>query len=164
MSCRRERDVAFALSLPKNSSQRRQKWEELRNKGNFHHNHKVLEENAGVLIPSKRPSENEDGHSFLPCPDCFALFQAKSLYRHMKHCKFRKSDGSRRKCQMESKTLLPVFKNVQEDYRKDILATLAVGSVRNVVSHDDLIVQYGQRLYAKAKRATSVSVCQTENS
>ena len=52
-----ELDVACALSLPKGNKERKRKWEELRNKGNFHHNQKVLKDESGDLLPRKRPSK-----------------------------------------------------------------------------------------------------------
>ena len=39
-----EHDVAYALSLPKKSTKRMTKWQELRNKGDFYHNQTVLKE------------------------------------------------------------------------------------------------------------------------
>ncbi|XP_051810681.1 uncharacterized protein LOC127535832 [Acanthochromis polyacanthus] len=46
-------EVAKVLSLPKNSKERRQQLDYIRNKGNFEHNVEVLENKKGKLIPWK---------------------------------------------------------------------------------------------------------------
>ncbi|KAE8292685.1 hypothetical protein D5F01_LYC07774 [Larimichthys crocea] len=52
-----EDDVAHAISFPVGSKERKVLLETLRNKGNWQHNLKVLEEGNGEIVTWKRPSE-----------------------------------------------------------------------------------------------------------
>ncbi|XP_067312125.1 uncharacterized protein [Pseudorasbora parva] len=89
---RNEVEVAKALSHPKGSKERRMQLEYLRNKGNFAYNSTVINTGAGLMIPRKLPKKNLDGESFLHCIYCKGLFLKKTLWRHVKVCKFKPGD------------------------------------------------------------------------
>ncbi len=89
---RNEVEVAKALSHPKGSKERRMQLEYLRNKGNFAFNSTVINTGAGEMIPRKLPKKNLDGQSFMHCIYCKGLFLKKTLWRHVKVCKFKPGD------------------------------------------------------------------------
>nr|XP_055049347.1 uncharacterized protein LOC129434425 [Misgurnus anguillicaudatus] len=87
-----ELEVARALSHQKGSRERRMQLEFLRNKGNFAHNATVINAGEGEMIPRKLPKKNLDGERFMHCIYCQGLFLKKTLWRHLKICKFKRSD------------------------------------------------------------------------
>ncbi|XP_056119701.1 uncharacterized protein LOC130097073 [Rhinichthys klamathensis goyatoka] len=87
-----EVEVAKALSHPKGSKQRRMQLEYLRNKGNFAYNATVINTGSGQMIPRKLPKKTLDGEKFMHCIYCQGLFLKKTLWRHVKVCKFKPSD------------------------------------------------------------------------
>ncbi|XP_052426266.1 uncharacterized protein LOC127968823 isoform X16 [Carassius gibelio] len=89
---RNEVEVAKALSHPKGSKERRMQLEYLRNKGNFAYNSTVINTGAGLMIPRKLPKKNLEGESFMHCIYCKGLFLKKTLWRHVKVCKFKPGD------------------------------------------------------------------------
>lgn len=69
--------------------------ETLRNKGDWQHNHRVLEEGDGEIVTWKQPSKKVDVNKYLPCQHCYAMFMRTELWRHMKSC--RQLKGEREK-------------------------------------------------------------------
>lgn len=72
-------EVAKALSLPKNSKERRLQLDYIRNKGNFEHNVEVLESRKGKLIPWKQPKKKNEGQEFTHCVYCYGLFRKSDV-------------------------------------------------------------------------------------
>lgn len=60
------KDVAFAFSFPEGSKERKVLLEQLRNKGDFKHNAKVLEKGPGELVIWKQPSGEASVQDYLP--------------------------------------------------------------------------------------------------
>jgi len=145
-----ESKVARALALTKRSRERQLIWEELRNRGDYRFNMNVIEKQRGEIIPCKRPADNTaDPNTFLPCADCKGMFQKHVLWRHVKKCKFRSPHKKNRDHQKQGILLLPVPQDVSDAYKTTILGTLAAGQIRQVVSNDLLILQFGQRKFSK---------------
>ncbi|KAL5005605.1 hypothetical protein ScPMuIL_016763 [Solemya velum] len=154
---REELEVASALSFPKNSENRKLKWQELRNRGNFSHNRQVLSDNSGIIIPSKRPSKYSDVTvaDFLPCPSCFAFLRKKDLWRHDQVCK-QKCDPKKasentagRRHQISGATLLPLASDVNTQFKTSILNNLTNDLVSLAIRNDCTILKYGARLFTK---------------
>ncbi|KAI2645736.1 Nucleotide exchange factor SIL1 [Labeo rohita] len=66
--------------------------EYLRDKGNFAHNTAIINTGAGQMIPRKLPKKNLEGERFMHCIYCQGLFLKKTLWRHLKVCKFKPCD------------------------------------------------------------------------
>jgi len=83
-----EPKVIQALALQKKLKERKAKWRELMNKGDFLWNTKAIKEGKGTLIPFKRPSTQDKYKTtdYLPCEHCFALFLKHEVWRHSKTC------------------------------------------------------------------------------
>ncbi|XP_048879711.1 uncharacterized protein LOC125748000 isoform X7 [Brienomyrus brachyistius] len=85
---RNEVEVAHALQFPRKSKERRQNLDYLRNRGNFIHNHQVLKQRRGVLVPRKQSSNTAElPKHYVHCLNCHGLFLKKYLWKHTKNCK-----------------------------------------------------------------------------
>ncbi|KAJ8308542.1 hypothetical protein KUTeg_013416 [Tegillarca granosa] len=84
-----EKKVIEALLLPKGSSERKQAFLYLQNKGDYNHNISVLEKGHGILIPKYRSRDGEERNNmdYLPCEFCFGLYVKSDLAKHQKKCK-----------------------------------------------------------------------------
>ena len=145
----KETEVAFALSLPKNSNERKKKWNELLKKGDFNHNIEVLKTNSGFIIPCKRPSKDVDACKFLPCPHCFGMYRRKDLWKHLTICNNNKEGKTN--SQTEARMLLPVPPNVSKDFYDKIICSMVTDEVSNVVKNDSLLLSFGERIFHKSK-------------
>lgn len=88
-----ESEVVKALSFPKDSKERKNLLDHLRNRGNFAHNAEVVQR-GGELVPCKKPQKDCDFNTFVHCCNCQGLFARRFLWRHMKWCKLSKNDHS----------------------------------------------------------------------
>lgn len=84
------KDVAYAFSFPLGSKLRKVLLKQLRNKGDFKHNSKVLEKGTGQIVTWKQPSNDASFQDYLPCPYCLGMFRKKDLWRHQSSCKTKK--------------------------------------------------------------------------
>ncbi|ESO91855.1 hypothetical protein LOTGIDRAFT_163214 [Lottia gigantea] len=109
-----EIEVAFALSLPKNSKRRKRKWKEITNLGNYKQNTTVIGNGSGSIIPCKRPciGQTVESTDFLPCSSCYGFYKKKDLWRHAAHCSKKQSTNSKTKKRhhTEGAALLPAQK------------------------------------------------------
>ena len=55
-----EVEVAAALAFPKKSKERKLRWDDLRNRGNFCHNTQVIKKGSGGIVPYRRPALDTD--------------------------------------------------------------------------------------------------------
>ncbi|XP_053083172.1 uncharacterized protein LOC117596717 isoform X1 [Pangasianodon hypophthalmus] len=81
-----EGEVAKALSMPKNSKERKVLLQNLRNKGNYQHNSDVVQKGTGMLKVKRRPTRICDSKEFVHCMYCKAMFVRKDLWRHARRC------------------------------------------------------------------------------
>ena len=84
-----ETDVAHAFSFPLGSKQRKTLLDSLRNKGDWQHNIKVLEEGNGEIVTWRQPIEKASVQDYLPCEHCYAMIKRTELRRHGKSCRDR---------------------------------------------------------------------------
>ena len=151
-----ETDVAAALAMPKKSKERKQKWEELRSKGNFAHNSEVIKAGKGELIPYRRPRKNVSSKEYLPCSHCYSLFIKKDLWKHIQNCSVLAAVKSEvvgpvpHSHQKQSLALLPVCEAATKTFKGNILDTMQADSISFVARKDALITNFGLKMYAKA--------------
>ena len=69
-----EVEVAAALAFPKKSWERKLRWDDLRNRGNFGHNTQVIKKGSGRIVPYKRSVNDSDVTNYVPCSGCLAFF------------------------------------------------------------------------------------------
>lgn len=143
-----EYQVARFLAHPAGSSERKLIIKEIRNKGNFAHNMKVLSTGKDNLIVKRRPEQiGQKGTDFLPCQKCLGFYAKHTLYRHAKICQLNKQKWTR--VQSTSSTLLPIHKSANKALREKVLARMVADSVSNEVKRDWLILLFGTHLINK---------------
>ncbi|KAM4598570.1 uncharacterized protein ACJ7VT_022035 [Polymixia lowei] len=82
-------EIAQVLSLKPASNKRKELLEQLRNRGNFIHNSKVLAEGTGSLKVKRRP-KGDKARSYQYCLYCKGSFVRQELWRHLKRCPSKK--------------------------------------------------------------------------
>ncbi|KAI7789871.1 hypothetical protein IRJ41_021112, partial [Triplophysa rosa] len=154
------RDVAYAFSFPLGSKQRKSLLEQLRNKGDFKHNRKVLEKGRGQIVTWKQPSEQASVKDYLPCPYCFGMFKKNDLWRHQSSCRTKKTCAAdekvknrRGRVQSRAACLLPT--SASSDGCQAVINNMRHDDVSFHIRKDSLICKYGESLYAKHGRVKS---------
>lgn len=88
-----ETDVAHAIHFPKGSKIRQTLLDQIRNKGDYEHNCKVLKSGEGEIVTKKQVKNSSISvRDFLPCQYCFAFYRKTDLWRHERSCNARKED------------------------------------------------------------------------
>ncbi len=141
-------EVSKVLLLELKSTERRKAWEELVNKGDYHHNYEVLERGHGTVIPKYRPrvQSSEDHGHYVPCTFCLGMFCKVELWKHQKTCPAApKSDDAKDSALRKGKLLLPC-KMPRTKLYQDIIVHMRDDQIRNIVQGDDIILEYGDRM------------------
>ena len=125
--------------------------DELRRKGNFQHNFKVLRQGHGELTVKKCPKNETAYTEFLPCEFCMEFYFRKDLHRHVKTCSQRKDHLTQSKgfrVQSRASMLLPIPSMVSQDLKK-IFERMRVDDVSLALKMDTIIIKYGNMLCRK---------------
>ena len=91
----KEKEVKEFLEVKKSSSKEEylRKLQILKFRGNYNHNMKVIQENRGYFVVSRRPSEKSVKHTdFVSCPFCFIFvlsLNEQSVRKYKKNCHYR---------------------------------------------------------------------------
>ena len=138
-----EGDVQRVLALSA-GKEKRAAIAKLIHRGNFKHNSRVIRSGRGLLIPARRPpiSVTVSKRDLLPCDKCNGFFSRRNLYRH----KCNVDRGAR--VQVRGRALLPSEHDAAAGLER-ILCRLNDDDVGNAVREDDLILEYGKRLYSR---------------
>ena len=91
----KETDVALALGFPKGSRRRSVLLEQIRNKGDFHHNLEVLKQGDGELVTWKSPSVGMAPSEFLPCQYCLGFFSKRVMWEASRRLQVQARNRSR---------------------------------------------------------------------
>ncbi|XP_041823315.1 uncharacterized protein LOC121628352 isoform X2 [Melanotaenia boesemani] len=151
-----EKEVALVICLPPKSRKRKEKLEQLRRKGNYFHNMKVLQSGKGEIVTYRQPSESGNVQDYLPCNICYAFFVKTELWRHEKLCRKTFLDthsGSeepkkKRRVQTAAVSLLPLRGQASQRC-SDLICRMVVDKISTEVKNDPLICEYGDRLLEK---------------
>jgi hypothetical protein len=105
-----ETEIARALPFSKNSCEWKKCLAELRLKGDYHHNMKVLETGDGDLIVVRRPGEDKSCsiHDFLPCEFCLGFMKRWDLWKHQLSCEFKPSTSTETEAHVGKQQVTPV--------------------------------------------------------
>lgn len=154
-----EAEVAQATSFPKNSKKRRHALDDLRRKGDFHHNAKVLSSGQGDLIVCKRPTQGEEvsSNSFLPCSGCQGFYRREELWRHAKLCTEKQSEVNKdsvqnnRRYVLDGKMMLIPFTCPKSSpmLNERVLKRMKNDNIAFRAQRDDLILMFGTSLIEK---------------
>eukprot|EP00105_Crassostrea_gigas_P014934 XP_011431779.1 PREDICTED: uncharacterized protein LOC105331337 [Crassostrea gigas] len=147
-----EAEVAKILILPKKSKERRRLWEEIVNKGNFHHNYSVIEKGKGIIIPKYRKDDKSkaDVKDYVPCYYCKGFYKRTELWKHTASCggKSKELKSHTRNHVKLGRLLLPTScNNVQFELK--VLNVMRDDKVKSVVMTDRRIIDLGVRMFQK---------------
>ena len=158
-----ETDVAHAFSFPLGSKQRKTLLDSLRNKGDWQHNIKVLEEGNGEIVTWRQPTEKASVHDYLPCEHCYAMFKRTELWRHGKSCRDRnrEMEKGKRRVQKASSQLLPIMES--GDGIQKVIQSMLQDNVTSHIRSDEMICTYGGALFARKGREQSQHGYITQN-
>ncbi|XP_040928788.1 uncharacterized protein LOC114865608 isoform X2 [Betta splendens] len=82
-----EPDIAKVLALPKNSKERKMLLNDLRNRGDYKHNQKVLKTNCGVLKAKRqRRTQTVNGETHTHCQYCKGFISRRLMSNHFSRC------------------------------------------------------------------------------
>ncbi|TRY65184.1 hypothetical protein DNTS_009422, partial [Danionella cerebrum] len=154
-----EKEVALAICLPPKSKKRKEMFEQLRRKGNYFHNLKVLQSGRGEIVTYRQPSSDVNADDYLPCNICFGFFVKTKLWRHEKLCQKRFSgivteSKAKRRVQTAASSLLP-FSGQPSERCSNLICRMVVDKVSAEVKNDQLISEYGDRLLEKHRNEHS---------
>ncbi|XP_052680322.1 uncharacterized protein LOC128161127 [Crassostrea angulata] len=138
--------VAKALSLPKNSAERKEIWKTIRNEGDWDHNFNVLKNGTGTLIPKYREQKTRAHSEFIPCSGCKGLYSKTSLSDHFKTCVSKQTDKKNQGVK-EGRFLLPIPEHINGGFYKDVLLSMSQDDIYMYIYRDPLILKFGKRLY-----------------
>ncbi|KAG7461364.1 nucleoporin p54 isoform X1 [Solea senegalensis] len=153
------KDVAHAFSFASKSPQRKVLLEQIRRKGDFKHNVRVLAEGKGQIVTVKQPSHKTSAWHYLPCKFCYGMFSRTDLWRHQGSCKLKTSSETDNKrktrgaVQSVSARLLPIM--ASSSGCQAIINKMRQDDVSFHIRGDSLICNYGESLYAKHGRVKS---------
>lgn len=125
--------------------------DDLRRKGNFNSNIKVLKKGEGELVVKRCPPKEEHYSNYLPCQFCLEFFFKKDLFRHMKTCPCKREgidEKSGGRVQSQAAMLLPQHSEISAPLRS-ILERMKVDEISTAVKTDDTIIKYGNSLCHK---------------
>ena len=146
-----QNEVAKILNFPKGSKERRVAWGELVNKGDYNHNRNALSRGTGVIIPKYRPRAkgSENASIYLPCQFCYGMYIKSDLWKHQKTCSTKLNKGEKSNMQpvIGGKLLLPCSSGGRKRLYADVLLHMRDDDVKEIVSKDSIILEYGDRLY-----------------
>ncbi|XP_048847978.1 uncharacterized protein LOC125718284 isoform X3 [Brienomyrus brachyistius] len=150
-----EADVAHALSFRKGSNSRRKLLEQLRSKGDYCHNIRVLKEGCGELVTWKQPSTSASANDYLPCQHCLGFVLKKDLWKHECSCRLKVESMSciKKQVQAASVFLLPLQDDEDDEEYKKILLKMQPDDISNHARSDALICKYGKMLYVHSQDA-----------
>ncbi|XP_057692100.1 uncharacterized protein LOC130915906 isoform X1 [Corythoichthys intestinalis] len=147
-------DIARALSLPKNSKERKMLLDKLRNKGNYEHNQEVINSHSGSLKVRRRAGSSkvsENSKRYVHCTYCKGMFLRKELWRHTKRCPLKKKTEDHQRSKVlsladmaESTSCHTISTGVWK-----VLGKMRQDDIGSVVRNDFIILQLAQSLYNK---------------
>jgi hypothetical protein len=137
--------------LEKGSKIRRQKCIALQNEGDFIHNYSVLEKRSGCIIPKYR-TKGSCADDYLACHLCKGLYQRKLISVHEKNCSLNPKKSAPAKKGQAAKLgreMLPIPLDVSSSFYQRVLSSQRDDEVSQLIRHDSLLLEYGQRLYGR---------------
>lgn len=155
-------DVARAFSFPKQSKERKDQLEYIRNKGNYAHNATVMESGKGQLVPCKRPPKEAQGSDFMHCAHCQGLFTRNVLWRHMRVCRFKSGSVNpkpgKNRVQALCAYTAPVPSHISKQLWK-VVSAMNPGPVTEIIKNDHVIIEYGEHLLNKGGMTLKSQQC-----
>ncbi|XP_060909495.1 M-phase phosphoprotein 8 isoform X2 [Labrus mixtus] len=150
-----ETDVSHAIHFPRGSKVRQTLLDQIRNKGDYEHNCKVLKSGEGEIVTKKQvKNPGVSVRDYLPCQHCFAFYRKTDLWRHERSCKARKGDQKfsentkRSSVHSAASRLLPMSEFLTGGC-EEIIHIMHQDDISRLIRNDPLICKYGNALSAK---------------
>ncbi|KAJ8379773.1 hypothetical protein SKAU_G00005510 [Synaphobranchus kaupii] len=144
-------EIAQVLSLKPASNKRKQLLEQLRNRGNFIHNNKVLAAGTGSLKVKRRPKEGKS-LTYQCCLYCKGQYKRSELWRHMKRCPSRKGNhkehGRKQVLGLADFAQFSQVKYIDEGVM-EMLSEMISNEITAVVKDEPCIIQLAQTMFHK---------------
>lgn len=148
-----EAEIAEVFALPLHSKKRNRLLDQLRNRGNYKHNQKVLKTSCGELkVRRRKPNMSTAAKTFAHCLYCKGMYCRKEMWRHMRKCTSRKSLKLSKSGKSKVLTLVAAAESIiqtpdeiSSDVRKK-LEKLKKDEIASVVLEDSHILQLAQCL------------------
>lgn len=147
--------------------------DKLRNKGNYMHNLRVIEQNSNEqLIPRKRPDNNKyivDNTTHVVCKYCYGLFKKELLFSHVKNCCYNtdtKNDetidesGKEIRHRVLKTSALMLWKDIPDacdTLKTNIFPRMERDKISMTAQTDPLIVKFGARILRNHRDSYQVS-------
>ena len=119
-----EVEVQRILAMQKRSKWRFEAFQELKNKGSYIHNMKVIRgAKEGDIVPWRRAavgdgSGTKDVDDSLVCEDCQAFFLRKTLWHHRRYCTKKSGKISRGRVQVRARSLIHHSRGTSEGLKR----------------------------------------------
>lgn len=125
------------------------------NKGNFHHNRKVLETGFGELILIRRPKQEIDLDDYGACSSCLGFYATSDLYKHQKyHCVGCKEGANSSADAIYASNVL-IGKNSASKQpstlEEQVFPSMRGDNVTLIAKHDPLIKELGKSWLIRTK-------------
>ncbi|XP_041662533.1 M-phase phosphoprotein 8 isoform X2 [Cheilinus undulatus] len=150
-----EADVSHAVHFPRGSKVRQNLLDQIRNKGDYEHNCKVLKSGEGEIVTKKQvKNPSISVRDYLPCQHCFAFYRKTDLWRHERSCKARKGEQKssektkRTSVHIAASRLLPMSEFLTGGC-EEIIHIMHQDDISRHIRNDPLICKYGNALSAK---------------
>ncbi|XP_029022709.1 uncharacterized protein LOC114865610 isoform X1 [Betta splendens] len=141
-----EPDIAKVLALPKNSKERKMLLNDLRNRGDYKHNQKVLKTNCGVLKAKRRTkTQTVNGETHTHCQHCKGFISRTFMSSHFSKCPNISSNKAKIFHESEKSSL---FTAPLSDMQRIILG-LPSDETSFMVKHDAVLILLTQFLSDK---------------
>ena len=151
--------VIVEMDVKSQKIERRVAWEQLRNLGNFQHNHRVYQSMGPTdQLVSKRKSTDltsPDSSSMLrACPWCKAFLHKDWLHKHRRNCHMAPAENTTHaEYRAQSRALLPVHASeLDPAFVQRVLSTLSDDEVGRLVRSEPLILRFGYNKFKKTER------------
>lgn len=124
--------------------------EELRNRGNFVHNQRVISKGCGTLKVRQHTKSKNSNYEY--CIHCKALYSHRDLWRHMKICKMKPenevAEGKQKVLGIASALKFAIDHTFDHGPLK-MLSRMHDNSIASVVRNDFYLMRYAESLYRK---------------
>lgn len=148
-----EPDIAKVLALPKYSKERKSLLNDLRNRGDYKHNQKVLETSCGDLKARRRTkSQTVNTETHEHCPYCQGFYRRTVMVSHLNKCpKFARPPATCSETNVFHESEVAESSSCKKPLsdRQKIMLSMPKDETTFMLKHDPILIQLTQLLSDK---------------
>ena len=148
-------EVNKIISMP--IKERKNGFDNIRNKGNYMHNKSVLNSGNGTLLPKRRSRQERTLDAYSPCYHCKQFFIKKDLWHHEKNCIDNTENIDIKNVLTRSMLLVSATEEGCEEFKNKVIFGMISDNITKAAVTDPTIVKFGHSLYKKVNRPHSVN-------